>query len=162
MQMATQDRIDGFSLLEIVLVIFFISLFAAIAALRQPQTDVSVQASAEVLKAHMRYAQMRAMNTNNSWGIRYLKSTGRYGLVRSDDINTYHFLPGEIEKEVDLSAKGIVINPGDFYLSFDDWGIPTIVGDGTLSMDSGSAAIQLAKDGELKDIIITALTGFIQ
>lgn len=153
MQSPVEKRIDGFTLIELLLVIVLISIFATVAVWRQPQTDSSVQASAGVLKAHIRYCQIRAMNTNSGWGINF--SSGNYALVRTDDLTTYHLLPGETANVVNLGAKGITISPAGFLLTFDGWGVPNI-------STEGSATIRLSKGETNRDITIIAHTGLVQ
>lgn len=155
------DKRNGFTLIEIVVVLVLISIFATVAVWRQPRTEASVPACAGVLKAHIRYCQMRAMNTDSDWGIQYSR-TGNYGLVRADDITTYYLLPGEKEKLVNLGAKGISVAPGAFLLTFNGWGVPKIVNGETSLFVDGNATIRLSKGETSKDITIIEKTGLVQ
>ncbi len=157
----------GFTLMEVIVVLILMAIFAVLAVSRQPHTDMTLRAGAEVLKSHLRYAQMRAMSSDSGWGISYDSDTGDYWLI-SEQVTVRRInLPGENQNSVDLISKGISIDEGDFTLIFDHRGRPDITAPTltTLSFDAGtrSAALNLVKSGE-PNAIITILqnTGFIQ
>lgn len=148
------ENTKGFTFVEVIAVLVLISIFAAVAVWRQPSTDVTLKAGAARLKSHLRYAQMRAMNTSTSWGIHYDAKNGFYWLFReSPEEGNRRILPGEAQAEVDyLSQKSIAISGGDFTVQFNDWGAPegeTIPG------------VTLTKIGASETITITPNTGFI-
>ena len=148
---------SGFTLLEVILVLLLISIFATIAVSRQPSTDVTLKAQANALKSHIYYAQMRAMNTDTIWGIGYTSNS--YWLFKQAHDNQ-HLLPGEGQLSVDLDAKGISLNAeGSNRLSFDTWG--RSYSDDTL-LSNDSLFIQISKDGQSETLIIMPETGFIQ
>ena len=151
---------SGFTLLEVILVLVLMSIFATIAVSRQHISDVSVQAASEVLKSHIRYAQMRSMNTSTPWGIHYDNGTNAYWLFRQTS-GERRTLPGETRDSVDLAADGVAITQGTFTLSFDTWGEPTI-SDAQFQFQQRKAVITLAKGADTRDITITANTGFLQ
>jgi len=145
----------GFTLLEVILVLIFISIFATIAVSRQANPDVSLTAAAEVLKAHIRYAQMRAMNSTIPWGVHAEAGTS-YWLFAGTDTGNRQFFPGESEDSVDIGADGISISQGGV-VSFDQWGVPS-----GISFNGGQAAIRLSKDSQHSDIAIIENTGFVR
>lgn len=148
-------RNRGFTLLEVILVLVLISIFAAVAVVRQPSTDVTLKAGAERLTSHLRYAQMRAMNTSTPWGIGYSADSGAYWLFResAEASANRRLLPGESQTEVDyLAQKSITIEGGDFSVSFDSWGVPDI---------TAALVITLSKSGESAAITITPNTGYV-
>ena len=148
---------SGFTLLEVILVLLLISIFATIAVLRQPSTDVTLKAQANALKSHIHYAQMRAMNTDTIWGVGYTSNS--FWLFK-EAYDNQHLLPGEGQLSVDLDAKGITLNAnGSNRLSFDTWG--RSYSDDTLLL-SEPLSIQLSKDGQSETLIITPDTGFVQ
>ena len=150
----------GFTLLEVILVLIFISIFATIAVSRQSNPDVSLTAAAEVLKAHIRYAQMRAMNSNIMWGV-HAEAGTTYWLFNSADTGNRQFFPGENEDNVDIGADGISISQGEgvtsFTVSFDHWGVPSVV-----PSVSGPVVITLSKDSQTNQISIIQNTGFVR
>lgn len=145
---------EGFTILEVLLVLLLISIFAAVAVARQPSTDVTLKAASARLKAHLRYAQMRAADTSNLWGIHYNDELGVYWLFK-DTPETGHrsLLPGESRIEVDdLAQKSIIVAEGDFTIGFGGWGNPE---------NATTLLVTLSKGAVSETITITPNTGFI-
>ena len=149
---------SGITLLEVLVVMLMIAIFAVFVATRTMGTDPSLIAQTEVLKAHIRYAQMRSINVDIQWGIRCQGS--HYWIFQNPNPNTRQYLPGQIPgqdpyrtaNEVQLDTLGISIP--DFTLTFDSWGQPTPVGGLTLTLN---------KTGQTPQVInVTPLTGFVQ
>lgn len=163
----------GFTVLEIVLVLVFISIFATVAVLRQPPTDVTLKAQMATLKSYVRYAQSRAINAETPWGIHFVSnddsSEGRFWLFSGVDPNNRRPLPGETEDSTKL-ATGVTLtstSPNGFPLCFDTWGRP-----GRLERQDGLShctpvteatdlQYTLSKDGETEGLTIYPETGFI-
>ena len=151
----------GFTLLEVVVVIVLMAIFAILAVARQPQTDMTLRASVEVLKSHLRYAQMRAMSTDSGWGIEYNSAASNYWLFRQSD-NQRIALPGEAQTNVDLASGGVTIAPANFRLIFDPRGRPD-TSNSTLSFIARRATLTLSKAGESdQTVTIIENTGFVQ
>lgn len=153
---------NGFTLVEVIVVIMFIAIFATLAVSRQPYTDVTLKARVEVLKSHLRYTQMRAMSSDRGWGLEYDGDPPGYWLFRQGDTNRIT-LPGETQNSVDLLSSGVTITQGDFRLIFDRWGRPDTAAS-TLTFNAGtrSAVLTLSKAGDSETITISQNTGFIQ
>lgn len=150
---------SGFTLLEVILVLLLISIFAAIAVTRQPSTDVTLQAQANALKSHIYYAQMRAMNTDALWGVGYTATS--YWLFKHTPDNR-HPLPGEDRITVDLSAKGITLSAnGSNRLSFDAWG-RSYADDTLLTSDPLPIVLTKTIDGRSETLNLLPDTGFLQ
>jgi MSHA pilin protein MshC len=148
----------GFTLIEIVAVIVFIAILASVAIFRHEHVDPTLISQAQVLKAHMHYAQMRSLSTDSHWGIKYQVNGDQraYWLFKQPNTNNRIVLPGESDDSVRLDRMGIVISQGPFQVEFDGWGRPssTLSGTGTLTLD-------LTKSGDSESITITKNTGFI-
>jgi MSHA pilin protein MshC len=157
MILITHRNQAGFTLIEIVAVIVFIAILAAVAIVRHKPVDPTLMSQAQVLKAHMRYAQMRSLSTDSHWGINYQVNGDQrsYWLFKQPATNDRIALPGESDDHV-LLMKGIVISQGSFQVEFDGWGRPssTLSGTGTLNLE-------LTKSGDSEQIIVTQNTGFI-
>ena len=149
---------SGFTLLEVILVLVFISIFATIAVLRQPVPEVTIRSASQVLISHIRYAQMRAMNSAEPWGVRYSDTSGTYWLFRENIANRQVF-PGATEDDIDLSADSVSITQGDFTLSFDNWGVPDIA-DAGFTFSDGQATLTLSTGTQSGDVTVIENTGY--
>jgi len=142
----------GFTLIEAVVMLILIGILAAVAFSSVSDDEAEVRAAQDKLKAHVRFTQMQAMNSQTTWGIQ--ATGGSYYLFSDGDTTNRHELPGESELTVDLPPG---FNPS-FLVSFDEWGRPYDVADpkasgvtpitGPLSIGGG--------------MTITPETGFIQ
>jgi MSHA pilin protein MshC len=148
----------GFTFIEIVAVIVLIAILAIVATVRHKPADPTLISQARVLKAHLRFAQMRSLSTDSQWGIKYQIDGDQhsYWLFKQPETNTRMVLPGESDDRVRLDRLGIAISQGSFEVEFDGWGRPssTLSGTGTLNLE-------LTKWDESEPINITQNTGFI-
>lgn len=148
----------GFTFFEIVVVVVFIAILAVVAIVRHKHVDPTLMSQTQVLKAHMRYAQMRALSTDSHWGIKYQVNGDQrsYWLFKQPQTNNRIVLPGESDDSVRLDRMDVVISQGSFEVEFDGWGRPlsTLSGSGTLNLE-------LTKSGDSEQIIVTQNTGFI-
>jgi MSHA pilin protein MshC len=152
----------GFTLMEVIVVMILMAIFAMLAVSRQPHTDMTLKAGAEVLKSHLRYAQARAMSSDSVWGIAYRATEGSYWLFKRDDPQgdlRRFTLPGETRDSVNLASSAISIQEGDFNLTFDQHGRPSA----TLAFSARQVLLTLSKAGTSNETItILQNTGFIQ
>lgn len=156
---------SGFTLLEVILVLVLIGVFTVLAIAQHSASDVGISSQTRVLAAHLRYAQMRSMNTDTSWGIFYNNHDGYYQLFRGSTANIAQ-LPGEEGDRFNLGAMGMTISSAkasetpvarDFTVQFNSWGSPQsdIAEDETL-------ILQLTEPGHApQTITVTRNTGFI-
>jgi MSHA pilin protein MshC len=158
MAFITHRNQAGFTLIEISVVIVFIAILATVAIVRHEYADPTLISQTQVLKAHIRYAQMRSLSTDSHWGIKYQvdREQRAYWLFKQPQTNNRIVLPGEIDDRVHLDRMGIVISQGSFQVEFDGWGRPlsTLSGTGTLNLE-------LTKSGDSEKITVTQNTGFI-
>ncbi|RJQ66080.1 MAG: type II secretion system protein [Desulfobacteraceae bacterium] len=134
----------GFTLLEVIAVLLLISIVSAVAISKTASTE-SEQALSEVhqVKAHLRYAQSRAMADNAAWGI-YYASSNTYWLFETTGGNR-KLLPGQTADTVTLAYLTITGTPQT--ITFDGYGSP---GANTLVIHTSST-----------NITVTANTGYI-
>ncbi len=159
-----QHKNDGFTILEVVLVLVLIGIFSVIAIYRHSATDATLVAPTEVLKSHLRYAQARAINTEIIWGIQY-DGTNYWLFKKKAGINPEtKLLPGENTLLIDLSKDGISIlegSTGSFRVSFDEWGRPCS-DTNCQNLLNSNMQLNISKDFQTpRQIIITKNTGFI-
>lgn len=142
----------GFTLIEAVAVLILIGILAAVAVARVTDNDADERAAADKLKVHLRYAQMRAMNHADIWGVR--ATGGSYSLFR---IESNAPVPEKfIGEEENVSFPSGI--SASFTVSFDEWGRPYGVENPTEDDDTTSITIDIGSSS----ISITQETGFIQ
>lgn len=137
----------GFTMIEVISVLVIIGIISAVAAVEYTNTDADLISQINVIKSHLRYAQSRAMASENVWGI---ESNGAsYFMFRRDEANNdiKVSLPGESSKKIILNDKG-VDSMDSFIVAFDEMGWPSK--GQSINVGSKSNAIE-----------ITAVTGYI-
>ena len=96
-----QNESRGFTMMEVIAILVILGILSGIAISRLSDTGARDTAAANTLKAHLRYAQLRAMGDIVPWGIEI--EADRYTLVR--DNGSVPNLPGENSAEKnDLDA----------------------------------------------------------
>jgi MSHA pilin protein MshC len=141
MALITHRNQSGFSFFEIIVVMVLIGVFAVVVIVRHTYKDPTLMAQTQILKAHIRYAQMRALSSDSHWGIKYLadddNKTYSYWLFKQPATETKIVLPGETKDHVRLDETGTAISQGSFEVEFDSWGRPSssLSGDGTLILN---------------------------
>ena len=158
--MPDQKKHKGFTLVEIIAVLAIVSIVAAVAVSRMASSDdVNNKAMTEALKSHIRYVQMRAMNTdpqtancNSSYGIHM--SHGSYFMFKECDKNSKVILPGSETDQVSLGNLTLSVNDKD--ITFDRYGRPC----SDLKGDTLYTADQTITLGT-ETIKITKNTGFV-
>ena len=148
----------GYSFIEVIAVLVIISIAGVLVLGRFSKGAVELDARTDTLKAHLRYAQLRAMDSNLVWGLRY-SGTG-YSLFTFDgSTQTIVRIPDEESTVVDLAGSGISL--GAFsVISFDSWGRPFNGATGTGATASQTISVSDG-DGAMNQILITRETGFI-
>lgn len=155
----------GFTMLEVVVVLVILGVLASVAVSRFQVPDADLPARADVIAAHLRYAQYRAMNSDVSFGLYFEGDT--YYLYDDGNLANTHSLPGEEGLIVDLGADGysITADGGDtFFVVFDSWGVPYTsqgIGGGAAAVQNGDRTLTLSKGGENRAIVVTAETGYV-
>ena len=168
MKKCLKKRNSGFTILEVVTVLAILGIISALAvstiSINIDNTKRDEQLT--VLKAHLRYAQARAMNSDSNWGITF-DTTNKYWLSKGDDQNTKIRLPGEKkvedeDKSVTMSDLSIDLNSipitptGEKFVAFNTLGSPVVV-----DAEGKSVTAEITIETSGKDITITANTGFI-
>ncbi len=138
----------GFTFIELIMVLVVATVIAVIVINRLMSSGTELIAQTDVIKAHLRYAQARAMGSDVIWGIEFTGST--YSLFKNGNTSDTVTMIGEDSDTLNLpsgiSASEIV--------SFDSWGKP-------YSNASGLADHPGGQIGGLS-INITQNTGFIE
>jgi prepilin-type N-terminal cleavage/methylation domain-containing protein len=156
MKRACKIRIDkqGFSMIEMVIVLIVMAIMATF-IMMQTTTGNDLIAQSEILKSHLRFAQIKAMNdtdvsTPGGWGI-HLPDNSSYTLYRNN-ATANDILPGETAQTHTLPT-GITVSTtcANSTCNFNEWGSP---GATTLTMT-------LTQGASTSTISITRNTGFV-
>ncbi len=153
---------SGFTLFEIVAVLIVMGIITAFAVGRVADNKPELIAQKEVLKVHLRYAQSRAMNSNDNYGIESNGNT--YWLFRVSSANRVNF-PGEQSDHIDLSALGLSLSMTDGNIvCFNSKGVPytDFDTDNAGNLQTEDRTLTLSSGSDSESIIITKNTGFIQ
>lgn len=139
----------GFTMIEIIAVLLILGIIAAVAVSRIADTTAyDLSSQTEVVKAHLRLAQSRAMGSSSPWGINFDTSTTYY-LFQGNGSTTPVQLLGEDNATVSLTTKksGLTISSAPQRITFDAYGSP------------GTTTVTVTTNGG--NIIVTKNTGFI-
>jgi MSHA pilin protein MshC len=147
----------GFTLIEVMSALIIIGIVSAIAISRFGISNTELTAMSEVIKSHLRYAQLRAMNSESVWGISCDGTD--YWLFMNGNTSQTVILPGEESDPVHLSDKKISM--GSFIVSFDSWGRP-FYNDAAAAGSTAGTTINVSSSGTSSvAITVTPETGFI-
>jgi len=154
----------GFSAIEIIAVIFIVAVIGVIAVSRfTSTTPYRVASETEILKAHLHYAQFRALSAadttygvnNTTWGISL--SANSYTLQK-DRVNATTNLPGENSPTHNF-PDGVSITTGaGTAITYNVWGTPVDAAGIPLT---GNATINISDGTSSRTITVTQNTGFI-
>lgn len=160
---------SGWTLLEVAAVIMLIGIVGAVVLVRYQGGGADLISQCAALKTHLRFAQLRAMNTSMGWGIGF--NNGSYWLFSTEDADRPVLLPGADRGVVDLTARyGISIqliqstSTESFLVAFDGLGRPGVrLNEKTVAASSEDLVIRLSEGAgdRSESIVITAQTGFI-
>ena len=160
--MTIYKNAKGFTLIEAIAVLIVLGILSAVVISRITSTaDVNLKAQTEVLKSHIRYAQLRAMNMKSatagcsaSFGISI--SGNSYFLFKDCAVANKVILPGASSTTVSL--PNVTLTPSS-YITFDDWGRPC---SNLLGTTLAAGSITLSSAGAPNETItITNNTGFV-
>lgn len=142
----------GFTAIEVIAVLIIIGIFAAVVVSRATSTQTfSVYSEAEILKSHLRFAQLKAMGdlSSDTWGI--VVGSGSYTLTCTG-VNCPANIPNLPGESSNVHLFRSVLGPSTTQtINFDSWGSP-----------DNSPTITLSSGSNNASITITPNTGFIQ
>jgi prepilin-type N-terminal cleavage/methylation domain-containing protein len=135
----------GFTLFEIVMVLFILGMLFYFVATRLFSGDVPTQnAEMELVKNHLRFAQSKAMNSEMSWGIKFGTSS-RYWLFNTvDGENTVKRLPGVESSDAVMELTSVQVTPpAGNKITFDSFGSP---GGSTITISTTAGTITVTQN----------------
>jgi MSHA pilin protein MshC len=160
----------GFTMIEIVVVLIILAIVITVIAYR-PTTGNDLIAQMEILKSHLRYAQIKAMNetytdtnpVSTPWGIHVLTADS-YILYKNNATATNDILPGETpgvppapQTHNFPGTVTVTSGVGTTY-NFNEWGTPV---DAAGTAIASAQTITLSQGTTTGNITITNNTGYI-
>jgi prepilin-type N-terminal cleavage/methylation domain-containing protein len=136
----------GFTLIETIAVLVIAAVVSAIALNHLNTNDAALVGEVDVLKGHLRYAQIMAMKSDVPWGV--LFSANSYTLLKNVVSSSSSF-PNE-NSSVRTLPSGVTVNSSSNPIEFDQWGSPG-TSNITVTVTAGSSA----------SFIVARNTGFI-
>lgn len=172
MKRACKSRINdrGFTMIEIVMVLIVMAVVGTFILSGATTTDNELMNQAEILKSHLRHAQIKAMSDTEPWGI-HIPNAGSYILYRKnavakDNAGNDIMLPGATPgvppapQTYTLPAAVTITGGTGVTYNFNDWGKP--VDTGTPPADIGTVqTITLTQGSRTAVVTITKNTGYI-
>jgi len=139
----------GFTLMEVVAVLIILGIVAAVAVSRVGSSNNDLVPQADIVKSHLRFAQIRALSSDDLavWRVTFL--TGSYSIFCTGAKCPASIqLPGE-DSITHTFPAGVSITP--LTVTYDRWGSP------------GAAAISLtlSQAGQTATLNVAANTGYI-
>src|SRR5512145_1225264 len=127
--MKTGVHQKGFTIIEIVAVLLVIGIISAVVISRaSSKTAYSLDAEVQILKSHLRHAQVRALSDDVTWGIAF---SGNAYTLQKDGAAATATLPNESGATHQLT-NGVAITSGaGSTVTFNSMGSP---GDATISL----------------------------
>lgn len=145
----------GFTMIELISILVIVGMLAAVAVSRISSTAAySLTSEADILRMHLRYAQLRALSDSVTWGVTF--SSNSYTLQKNG-VQASSNLPNEGSATHTLPG-GITLSGST--ITFDTWGTPVIAWDNTNPV-TGSITIIISSGSSSQSITITKNTGFI-
>ena len=147
----------GFTMIEIIAVLLIMAIVTVIVASKVASTsEYELKSRTEVIKSHLRYAQLMAMNSDSTWGINF-PTSGTYSLFRNGDTSQTVTFLGEGSSTMTLPS-GITTTTG--IVAFNDWGQPSTAASGD-PVASSNILRTVSYGGASESITITCNTGYI-
>ncbi len=141
-------NINGFTLIETIAVLVILGIVAVVAISRVGTNQNDLIAQKDIVKSHLRFAQLKALSddTSASWGIVF--SANSYTLYTGIAAAAFN-LPGE-DSGTHTFPTGITITA--ITVAFDSWGSP----------GAANITVTLTQSGVTKSFRINANTGYIE
>jgi len=147
----------GFTLVEIVVVLFLISIIMVAVFSHSITTDqINFVGQVDVIRQQIRYAQSLAMKGNAIWGIRCFAN--EYWLFKDSNTNSIA-LPGKNTAKISLADLGVSMNA--FMVYFDGTGVPYKYYPSVKVTGINPLNITISTSSESRTLQITPETGLI-
>ena len=135
----------GFTLIEVIAVLIILGIIVAVAASRMGANQNDLIPQADIVKSHLRFAQLKALaddsSSTSTWGIDFGGGTF-YTLKNNLNDATTSTLPGASDGIINRFPSGVTVTGTT--VTFDSWGNPGGLRTVTLSQGGASIIINIA------------------
>lgn len=145
----------GFTAVELIATLLILGVLAAVIIPKANTEEPQVINDLNVLRAHIRFAQLKAMGDITPWGLNIGATS--YTLERNGTTAAMVNLPGDNSATHTFDASALTVTP--VRIAFDPRGRPFNMGTRTV-MNSDQTINVVPTD--YKDIVITQQTGFLK
>ncbi|MCP3876706.1 MAG: type II secretion system protein [Desulfobacteraceae bacterium] len=159
-EISENTHLNGFSLIEVIAVLLLLSIVSAIILPRLFDTGADEAATIDKIKSHLRYAQLRSMNSQVNWGIKFEDASNAYWLFNNAPPNTENDkirFSGESADQVSFPST-MTMAASPTLIAFDSLGNP-LTGPNAATLSAFTAETLTLSAG--KSITITDNTGYI-
>ncbi|OQW98605.1 MAG: hypothetical protein BWK74_04155 [Desulfobacteraceae bacterium A6] len=149
---------QGFTIIEVVVVLIVLAIVTTVIVYRPTMGSNEITVQAEILKSHLRYAQIKAMNDTVPWGI-HIPDANSYILYKNNLMATgSNILPGETAQTHALPSVVTITGGAGSTYNFNAFGKPVDTGGNEIA---SAQTITLSQGATTSDITITKNTGYI-
>ncbi|NNF98029.1 MAG: type II secretion system protein [Desulfobacteraceae bacterium] len=152
-----QNKPHGFTFVEVMVVLLIIGVISAVVISRADFTTARLEGAAEALKTHLRYTQMRSINTDFVWYIQFDATSSAYSLFKEGAAAQ---IPGDNEPVIRFPT-GTTGDCDNCIISFDNRGRPCIDAGAVTAIPAAGLYIRISDGTNERRIDITPETGFI-
>ena len=151
---------QGFTMIEVIAVLVILGIIAVVAVSRLGTDENDLIAQTDIVKAHLRFAQLKALSddTSASWGIAF--AAGSYALQRNGGAASVN-LPGENGATHSfpsgVSITSVTVTPSQT-VYFNSWGSPVDASGNLLTANIKITLVQSVS----KAFLIYNNTGYIE
>jgi MSHA pilin protein MshC len=136
-------------MIEVISVLVIFAIITAVAVSRGMSTKNDLIPQADIVKMHLRFAQLKALNDDvNTWSVAFASGSYALSCTGSNCPSSTPTLPSESSSSHSFPT-GVTATAAT--VTFDRWGSPT----------GGAAAIDLTQGSQTITITVAANTGYI-
>ena len=140
----------GFTLIEVIAVLIILIIITAVAVTRGMSTQNDLIPQADIVKTHLRFAQMKALNDDvNIWSMAFTANSYALSCTGSNCPSSTIRLPSE-SSNTHTFPSDVTANPA-ITITFDSWGSP----------GGSNAVVNLFQGSQTIAITVGANTGYI-
>ena len=139
----------GFTLIEVISVLIILAILTAVAVSRGVSIKNDLIREADIVKMHLRFAQLKALNDDvNTWIVTFTSGSYTLSCTGSNCPSSTPTLPSESSSSHSFPAGVTATTPT---VTFDKWGSP----------GTSAVAINLTQGSQTITINVAANTGYI-